>query len=307
MTKPVISIVVCTYNRSRLVLNCLTSLDNQILDKDQYEVVIVDNNSTDDTQKVVGKFIEDKPNFYLVFEGRQGHAHARNCGWHQAKGDYIAYTDDDTRVEPDWCQKILKAFLSVSPQPVAVGGQIYPWYEAPPPDWFSDEMEIRTWGNEAGFLQPPRARYGFSGANMSFKRDILQKYGGFSTDYGIVDGKLRMGEDTELFFRVYDHEPFFWYDPEIRVQHWVPVSTMTLWYQIKRSYLAGIANARIHGEKYTSEEHRRMWKDYLRDVCRDIFDLTWLSRDRAKILLKKGEKQASRLGFLIGTKENGFI
>ena len=243
----IISVVVCTYNRADLLSKCLQSLTEQTLDLSVFEVIVVDNNSTDTTIDVASQYAKNNRNIKVVSEFIQGHSQARNRGWQEAQGYYIAYLDDDAKAAPDWCERILNAFNSVNPMPVAVGGQIHPFYEIPPPLWFTDDFEIRTWGEDAGFLEPPRACYGFSGSNMAIQRSILERYGGFSSRYGIVQGKLRMGEDAEFFFRIYGQEPNFWYDPLIKVYHWVPKEKLNVWYRIIRSYNAGQSVALMQG------------------------------------------------------------
>ena len=89
------------------------------------------------------------------------------------------------------------------------------------------------------FIKGKRAKYGFSGSNMAFPKSILKKYKGFSTNFGRIGRKLRMGEDTEFFLRIYEKIPFFWYDPAIKVYHWTPVSKMNLEYRVTRSFKLG--------------------------------------------------------------------
>lgn len=259
MKEPVITVVVCTYNNARLLPHCLDSLVNQTLNNALYEVIIVDNNSKDRTQQIAKKYAEKHENFYLTDESNQGLSFARNKGWSSAKGKYIAFIDDDAKATPKWCQKIIESFENVIPKPVAVGGRIHPWYETDPPKWFSDELEIRSLGTSAHFLKGRRAQYGFSGSNMALPIEILNEYKGFSTNYGMVEKKLRLGEDAELFSRIYKKEPFFWYDPEIIVYHWTSISKMSLKYRIARSYKSGQTIAQIEKPEVTI-------KNYLREL-----------------------------------------
>lgn len=255
--KIVVSVVVCTYNRSDLLSICLQSLEEQTLKSDCFEVLVVDNNCTDRTLEVVNGFVKNNSNFRYVTELNQGHSHARNRGWREATGEYVAYIDDDAKATPDWCEQILNAFNNVIPVPIAVGGQIFPFYETSPPTWFTDDFEIRTWGEKAGFLEPPRARYGFSGSNMAFQRKVLERCGGFSDHFGIVDGVLRMGEDTELFYRIYDDEPNFWYDPAVTVYHWTPRRNCTFSYRFIRGFRVGEAAIHLQQRHILSEKYAR--------------------------------------------------
>lgn len=242
-----LSVVVCTYNRVELLKGALQSLVSQTVNKSLYEVLIVDNNSTDQTENIVCRISGMYPNFRYIKEPKQGLSYARNRGFKEARYKYVAYIDDDARASPEWVEKILTAFNTIKPMPLVVGGEIHPWYETAPPAWFTDDFEIRTWGSEKGFLQPPRAQYGFSGSNMAFKKEVFEKYNGFSPDFGIVGDALRLGEEAALFYRIYQDHPFFWYDPEIKVEHWVPAKNMKVSYRLKRAYVGGVTIAGITG------------------------------------------------------------
>jgi len=239
MQPRVLSIIVCTYNRAKLLRDCLDSLVYQTINHDLIEIIIIDNNSTDNTKSIIKNYEEKYAFIKGYFEPLQGHASARNKGYRNSKCEYVAYIDDDCIADKQWCAKIVKTFQNLEQPPTAVGGKILPRYETNPPKWFYDELEIRSKGNTPHFLDGPSAKNGFSGANMAIKRSFLEQAGGFSTNYGIVNGKLIMGEDTELFHRLYLINPYFWYDPEIVVFHWVPKSSMKLFFRIKRSYISG--------------------------------------------------------------------
>lgn len=239
--------IVCTFNQAGLLAGCLQSLADQSLDKANYEVIVVNNNSTDNTQEIAEAFAAVHTNYRILFETQQGLSYARNCGWKCAQGEIIAYIDDDAKASPDWGERILHAFESVSPKPIAVGGEIYPLYERTPPNWFVDEFEIRTWGTTARFLHPTRAweKVGFSGSNMAFQKQVLQELGGFSPLYGMAGERTVLGEETELFSRLYQKYPLLWYDPEIRVFHWTPLRNMKISYRFKRAFKSGQTFGRI--------------------------------------------------------------
>jgi glycosyltransferase involved in cell wall biosynthesis len=262
-----ISVVVCTYNRELLLSGCLQSLTEQSIGQSLYEVIIVDNNSTDGTQAVGLDYVGRYRNFRYGKEQRQGKSYACNTGIRLAKGKYVAFIDDDAKASSNWLERIVDAFESIVPTPVAVGGTIYPWFEHRPPSWFSDDMEIRTWGDERRFLKPPRGQLGFSGSNMAFQKDILAHYGGFPTDIGPVGNKFELGEEAALFFRIYRDYPYFWYDPDISVRHLVAHEKMRVQYQLERAYLTGIAVAKIRRERSMCEIARRlmsiMWHSIL--------------------------------------------
>lgn len=250
-----ISVVVCTYNRADLLPDCLRSLAEQTLDPHRFEVIVVDNNSTDNTKQVVADFLHKYSHFRLVEESRQGLSHARNCGWKEARGEYVAYVDDDARAVPDWIERIVHNFAEIVPKPIAVGGEIHPFYDVPPPAWFTDDFELRTWGNMSGFLRPPKLMIGFSGSNMAFQRRVLEAYEGFSSSFGMKGAEFGIGEETDLFFKIHLKEPYFWYDPAIRVYHLTPARNMKVRYRARRAFCAGRSHAVISGRRFLSREN----------------------------------------------------
>lgn len=297
---PVISVVVCTFNRADMLADCLRSLVEQSLDKGCYEVIVVDNNSTDNTRDIAESFIKELPNFRLVTEQVQGLAHARNRGWVEARGEYVAYIDDDGRAVPDWLDRIVKSFETVAPKPVAVGGEIHPFYEMSPPAWFTDDFELRTWGSKPGFLHPPKLMIGFSGANMAFQRRVVAAYGGFSSSFGMMGKKFGLGEETDLFFRIHLQEPHFWYDPAIRVYHWTPVRNMKVEYRARRAFRAGRSHAVICGRKWFSRENAAELLHFCITLLGSPLRLVRRNGLRRTAAVKMVQELAYSLGLLCG-------
>ena len=257
MNKPTLTVIVCTYNRANFLKLCLESVTAQMSKNQLFDVIIVDNNSSDNTAEVARVFAERHESITYLFEPKQGLSHARNRGYEAAKTEIIAYLDDDATASASWVEAILNAFATVKPPPLAVGGLIVPWYEAAPPTWFTDDFETRSWGNHAQFLPKTKARYGFAGGNLAFSKAVLAQFGGFSTAHGMVGGKLRMGEETELFHRIVAQNPdraaqIFWYEPRMKINHWTPVRNFSVAYRIERSRASGQAAAAIEGANLIS-------------------------------------------------------
>jgi glycosyltransferase involved in cell wall biosynthesis len=240
-----ISAVVCTYNRAPLLVDALESLLNQTLDPACYEVLVVDNGSTDNTGAVVRRLIASygDHNLRIVREIRQGLAHARNAGLRNTHGCYVAYLDDDAKAQQDWLQKIVDCFETVDPPPIVVGGPILPFYDTSKPTWFRDDFETRNWGTGPRFLEKGEV---FSGSNMTFQREVLERLGGFDTRLGMRGPYLSAGEETALFERIWqgrDSTPVLYYSPQLVVFHYVPEHKMTVSYQLRRSFAKGQARA----------------------------------------------------------------
>jgi len=292
-----LSVVVCTYNRSGLLMGALTALAEQTFDPGQYEVLVIDNNSTDDTAAVAGQLCARTNNFHYVWEGRQGLSHARNRGLKEAAGRYIAYLDDDAKACADWCERVVDVFENVNPSPAAVGGKILPWYEAIPPSWFCDDFETRTWGEQAEFLAGENGKNGFSGSNMAFPRDLLMGMVGFSAEFGMLGNSLRMGEETELFRRVWNKYPHFWYDPNICVRHYVPEKNMKVSYRMKRRFSNGLAAGRMDPSTGTFQFRARRLLDFFNIMFfRTPICIFQESKDRSTRAVKMLEKMAYLLG-----------
>ena len=235
-----ISVVVCTYNRAEMLGRVLQSLIEQTLDKRQYEIVVINNASTDSSARVVRDFRDKHPDCSIVLarEDRQGLGYARNAGLHLARGRYVAFIDDDAVAGAKWLDLVLDCFERMVPTPLAVGGPIAPLYDAPRPKWFKDDYEIRTWGKEPRFLKKGES---FSGSNMIFRKEILEEYGGFDLTVGMKGPLLSVGEETHLFEKIWkgDNNPILYYRPDLWVFHAVPAYKMTISYPLKRALIEG--------------------------------------------------------------------
>jgi glycosyltransferase involved in cell wall biosynthesis len=135
---PRISATICTHNRAEYLGKALKSLSVQTLPAEDFEVLVVDNASTDDTAALVESVRPILPSLRYVFEGSLGLSRARNTAIREARGDYIAFLDDDAVAVSEWLEAILTAFDTVKPTPVCVGGRIEPIWEGARPSWLAD-------------------------------------------------------------------------------------------------------------------------------------------------------------------------
>jgi glucosyl-dolichyl phosphate glucuronosyltransferase len=237
MTK--LSVIVCTYNRSNLLRKCLESLVSQ--DCKNFEILVIDNNSSDDTRKVAESF---EPSVKYYFESKVGLSHARNTGYKNAAGEYIAYIDDDAYAPSNWCELIIKNIDEY--QFDACGGKIIPYYEEKRPWWFDDRLEIRNYGKQ-GFVPKNRIRFGFPGSNIIIKKEHIYNYGGFDPELGMKGGKIGLGEETSLCLKISEHHVNFFHDPDLFVYHYTPKKITTLSYRVKRNYAAGASALKMQG------------------------------------------------------------
>jgi glucosyl-dolichyl phosphate glucuronosyltransferase len=236
----ILSIAVCTYKRPELLGGCLDSLVNAAIDL-PIEILIIDNNSQDETKAIADEFIQISNKFKYYLELKQGLSHARNRAIAESDGSYIAYLDDDARADDEWAAKALE-LISMHPKAIVLGGMIRPFYLNEKPAWFQDKYEIRTWGEDARYLTKGEA---FSGSNVIFRRELIEKIGGFDSKLGVSENQLRMGEETDLQWRLQDSHGMdntFLYSPDLIIYHWVPEYKMKLSYYMKRSIASGQSN-----------------------------------------------------------------
>jgi glycosyltransferase involved in cell wall biosynthesis len=249
-----LSVVICTYNRAALLKSCLESLVSLTEPEGGYEIIVVLNNCTDESESVVECFAPGFSELVHLKEQRQGLSYARNAGIARARGRYIAFIDDDASADADWAVHIVAAFETREPRPAAVGGMAVPVLPKglTAPVWYDDVLELRTWGEQARYLEGDEAIYGFYGMNMAFRRELFDRYGGFSTDFGLVGGRVRMGEDTEFFVRISRHNEPLFYDPEIKVIHMVNPEHLRMSARLKRAFRTGQALRSIEGVSIVS-------------------------------------------------------
>lgn len=197
-----VSVTVQTYNRSRLLVDCLSSLMNQKLEEGlpRYEIIVVDNNSIDDTWRTV-KHIQDISNtvpLHYVFEKQQGLSHARNTSVVNARGKFVAFLDDDGIAESNWLLELWRAIRS-APDLVCAYGQTLPRWEVEPPAWLDTRfgLYVGFYDLESISRRPKDTILG-GGGNAIYLREAVLTAGGFPIDLGRSGESLLAGEEIEL-------------------------------------------------------------------------------------------------------------
>ncbi len=134
---------------------------------------------------------------------------------------------------------------------------------------------------------------------MAFPRKILEKYGGFSSKFGRIGNKLRVGEDTELFFRIHKNAPYFWYDPHIKVFHWTPISKMKLKYRVHRSYRSGLELALMEKSKISRINYLKTWIRFILFLFEIPYSVFKPRKNKKIYHIRLIEQLAFRFGSLI--------
>jgi len=216
-----ITVVLCTYNRCRSLAVALESAANLQMPPDvSWEILVVDNNSSDGTAGVVEEFRSRYPaRLSYIFEPRPGKSHALNTAIRVAQGDVLAFMDDDVTVDPSWLASLTASLQSG--EWAGAGGRILPnrGFSAPP--WLAAgdrqamaPLALFDLGAEAGRLHEPPF-----GTNMAFRREVFVRYGGFRTDLGPQPGSQIRSEDTEFGQRLLAGGERLRYEPSAVVYH----------------------------------------------------------------------------------------
>lgn len=215
-----VSVTICTYNRCHTLRDALECVLSQQSDGIRYEVIVVDNNSTDGTKPVVEGFIlRGHTNLRYIFEGRQGLSYARNTAVSEARAPLLAFTDDDVRVAPDWVATIKRVFDDYS-EAAWIGGKVLPRWPFPPPSWLTLEqwspLAIADHGDQPFYTSQQR-QVCLIGANLAVRKEVLDRFGGFQPDLQRVRDSIGSMEDHELQLRLWSANLQGLYVPELVV------------------------------------------------------------------------------------------
>lgn len=231
--KPAISIVVCTFNRVDLLKGAVQSLIDQTLENSQYEIIVVDNNSTDETRQAILSFADQHPNIHYVKEHKQGLSNARNCGWKKAKAEYVGYIDDDAKADADWLKYAFTVIENI--KPVIFGGPYYPFYLTEKPEWLKDEYNSAFF-DKSRFLADNEY---LSGSNIFIRKSFLDDAGGFDPHIGMSGSEISYGEETALIVKARKTQEKIYYCHEMKVFHLVPDYKMNVFWYLLRSFEHG--------------------------------------------------------------------
>ncbi len=276
-----ISVVICTRNRAALLAGALESVCGQTLSPEGFEIVVVDNGSTDDTPAVVARFAARHPNVRGTAEPLAGLSHARNRGWREAAGEYVGFLDDDGEAPPEWlsvAREIIGRF-----RPAAFGGPYFASYDSPKPRWWKDAYRTFRPSEEA---RPLGESEHLSGGNLFLRRELLAEAGGFDPRLGMAGTRISMGEETSLLREIRIRRPgaLIYYDPRLYIRHLVHPSKMK-WRWLLRYWFAGgrdswrVSRASASAERMGDlrTERRRTLAELGKSVLRAV-----LNRDRER-------------------------
>lgn len=265
---PEISVVICSYNRARYIGEAMESLYRQTLGKARYEVIVVNNNSTDHTESVCTDFIQSHSDgsFFYFNEPAQGASFARNTGAAHARSPLLCFMDDDAVAEQDYLERIVH-FFKEHEDAGGLGGRIIPRYIPAEPAWMSHYVSSLVgnfhYSNEVAVFAP--AKYPLE-SNMIIRKADFDAIGGFNVALPGVQGTLRIGgEGKDFFMRLKALGRRIYYDPAIRVHHVVETSKLT------REYMYRVASGIGRGERVRMKEKGGYY--YYKKIAEYLFKL----------------------------------
>ena len=283
-----ISVIIATRNRAPLLASTLDALSRQQVSDFAFEIVVVDNASTDETALVVEAAARRGGPVVYLFESRPGKSHALNAAVSRARGDVLVFTDDDVLPSSNWLAAYARVFGETEADFAA--GRIQPLWESPPPSWMSPALHGVLAVADGGAHRLP-IRHGAKddimplGANMAIRRYVLDRVGSWDPQFGKLQGTLRTGEDHDFFLRMIQAGFQGVFEPEANVQHRVPAERLRLGYFHRWFYDNGQVDAQMEERypttaRYFLQVPRYLWREALADVGSLLLGLVTLDAKR---------------------------
>jgi glycosyltransferase involved in cell wall biosynthesis len=246
-----LSVIIPTRNRCESLDRLFNALSRQTLKSDYYEIILIDNGSSDNTQNIFRKWNNTFTHISYYYQSSPGLHIGRHKGLHEAKGNVLVYIDDDIEPFETWLEAIQTSFENK--EIVLVGGKCLPKYETPPPQWISKLWEPDTNGNRIfGYLSLIdlgddiiyTSPYNIFGCNFSIRKSNLLEIGGFHPD-AMPQELIRFRGDGETYVSNVIQSKGYktLYNPRASVYHWVPKKRMTIEYFCQRAYNQGISDS----------------------------------------------------------------
>ncbi|MDP2829309.1 MAG: glycosyltransferase family A protein [Sulfuricellaceae bacterium] len=238
-----LSLIICTYNRGDILGETLASYATlAAATAVRAELLIVDNHSSDATARIAREFVAGRSDARYLFEATPGLSHARNTGIKEARGEIIAFADDDVFFEPGWLDALMRVFTDF-PEAGCVGGRTQPYFETGTPPWLHQTLLYMFGATNSGdveaWMNYPKHPFG---VNMAFRREVFQRIGWFDPRLGRIGDSLLSGEESDIFRRVHEAGIRTRYTPDAFLRHRIPASRTDPDWVLKRSYWQGISD-----------------------------------------------------------------
>lgn len=265
--KPLVTVIICTYNRGDLLTETIPTILRQNISVEYFDVMIVDNNSTDNTQKVIKTFVENNINLSSIKEAQQGVSFARNAGYKKTKTDWVIFLDDDAKTPDNFVETALNIINSNKYN--CFGGVYYPWYKYGKPKWFKDRyVSTAEFYNKKDYHKLTYASAGI----MAIKRSLLKEFGGFSKNMGPKGDKMSYGEETHLQDRLLKKGNSIGIFPNWYIYHIVNENKLNFSWFLNNGYATGRDFWIIYNEKVSL----KLLIGYSKNIIKSIFQNTAL-------------------------------
>jgi glucosyl-dolichyl phosphate glucuronosyltransferase len=311
---PDISIIIPTFNRAAQLARTLTSIGNEVGAANPVEVIVVDNGSTDKTETTYQAVREYFPrhDWRYVYEHMPGLLSGRHCGAKEARGEILAYIDDDVVLSASWLDGLMSAFSN--PEVALVGGPSFPEYEVEPPEWLGSFWHQDADGRrtlfelsliDSGPAVRPEDPLCVPGLNFSIRKDVFDRCGGFHPDCIPAALQRYQGDgETGLTLKMKAAGFHALYHPQVAVKHVIPASRMTLESFKRRSFYQGVCDSYtvVRRERTADAHPPRSWKDVIRPLKKWI-RREYLSHKDETWRIRKAMELAHAAGFAFHQRE----
>lgn len=298
-----LTVTIQTYNNADVLNTAVKHIRSlQCNLNDRCEILIVDNNSTDDTPRVISRHMQSQgPPMRSVFEFRQGLSHARNRALKEAQGEVVCFLDDDVIVDRHWLIAMSAAFCKYSAD--VVGGRSYLIYPGEKPEWLSASTEVLLSRLDHGDRTLVNTEKDLFGLNFAVRRELAIQMGGFRTDFGRQGGSLNCGEEIELLDRIRKAGGSVVYEPAAVVGHIVKPERLSKKWLLRRTYAGAVATERMSISNGKDGDIGRLMLHSAR-CWASVAKSALLRRDSARLFFEKQYCAAYSLGRLSAALAN---
>jgi glycosyltransferase involved in cell wall biosynthesis len=302
VTYPTFSVIICTHNRAGYLAGCVVSLLAQQYSSDAYEIVVVDNASTDNTPQLIEQLradVEAAHRLHYVLEPCLGLNRARNTGAEAARLGILAYIDDDAQADAGWLASLARTYQEVGHGSVCIGGRVDLWWDSGRPDWLPRELECYysgTYhlGNAPRLLE--KREYPI-GTNLSLPRALLLEAGGFPHTLGRLGNSPN--DEVSLCVNLRDRGVHMHYAPDAVVYHRVPAVRATRRWLLRRAFWQGVSDVVLEEQRDLSGR-ATLLRHAVGTLRHAIVDLTGIAQAQLRSSPADAVKHAAFLAGRLG-------
>ena len=248
-----LSLIICTYNREKYLQKTLDFVNKQTLSPNQFEVIIVDNNSSDSTKLIAENYVKTHSNAKYLFESKQGLSYARNTGYKEAQSENLLYLDDDAYLNTEGLANLVN-FIKSDENLMIVGGRAIIKYPDEKPKWVTKAvvnwLGSYDYGNNIIEVTPENIKNKIVrfpiGCCFFVRKKVLDEIGGFNPQLGRVGKKMLAGEEFLIAKYVQKNNGKIVYFPEIKVEHAIVPNWLDREFLLNKTSFYGISDVHVH-------------------------------------------------------------